>query len=201
MWHGPAFTPRKVSTEPHKRTRFAREPRTSRVLSLAQTRRRSADRAVRDSLDMYKRRPVVLKSVSRGPAWFFAAVFLGLSAIFVANGLGDNPKDLPWLALAVPLCLLCAAVANSQVTCDQNGIRYRLFKTVRIPVAEVTALRIDSKLSQSSGRTNLILVIERRAGKPIRCLGTAVRDKPQSRATLEASAQAMRGALGLPRFW
>jgi hypothetical protein len=150
---------------------------------------------------MYKRRaPVVLKSVSRGAAWCFAAIFLGLSAIFVANGLGDTPKDLPWLALVVPMCLLCAAVANSQVTCDPNGIRYRLFRTVRVPAAEVKAITVESKLSQSSGRKNLILVIERRTGKPIRCLGTAMRDKPQNRATLEASADAMRGALGLPRF-
>jgi hypothetical protein len=149
---------------------------------------------------MYEPRTVVLKSTSRGAAWFFAAVFLGLAAIFVAGGLGDSPKDLPWIPLVVLMCLLCVAVANSQVTCDPNGIRYRLFRTVHVPAAEVRAITVESKLSQSSGRTNLLLVIERRTGKPIRCLGTAIRDKPQKRATLEASADEMRAALGLPKI-
>jgi hypothetical protein len=124
---------------------------------------------------------------------------LVLVAIFVDGGLGDEPKDLPWIPLAVLLCLLMVAAANSQVTCDPDGIRYRLFRTVRVPAAEVRAITVESKLSQSSGRRNMFLVVERTTGKPIRCLGTAMRDKPQNRATLEASADAMRAALGLPR--
>jgi hypothetical protein len=120
---------------------------------------------------MYEPRSVVLKSTTRGAGWFFAAIFLGLAAIFVAGSLGDTPKDLPWIPLVVLMCVLCVAVANSQVTCDQNGVRYRLFRTVRVPAADVTAITVESKLSQSSGRTNLILVIERRTGKPVRCLG------------------------------
>jgi hypothetical protein len=148
---------------------------------------------------MYEPRTVVLKSTSRGAAWCLAAVFLGLAAIFVAGGLGDYPKDLPWIPPAVLMGVLCVAVANSQVTCDPNGIWYRLFRTVRVPAAEVRAITVESKLSRSSGRTNLFLVVEPRTGKPIRCLGTAMRDKPHNRATLEASADAMRTALGLPR--
>jgi hypothetical protein len=147
---------------------------------------------------MYEPRTVLLKSVSRGLAWSLAVVFLGLAAIFVAGGLGDTPKDLPFIPPAVLLCLLMVAVANSQVTCDQNEIRYRLFRTVRIPAVEVRAITVESKVSQSSGRKNLFLVIERRTGKPVRCLGTAMRDKPQNRTTLEARVDAMRAALGLP---
>jgi hypothetical protein len=85
------------------------------------------------------------------------------------------------------------------VACDANGIRYRLLRTVRVPAAEVRAIIVESKRSQSSGRTNVFLVIERRTGKPIRCVATAMRDKPKNRATLEASADAMRAVLGQPR--
>ncbi len=141
---------------------------------------------------------VVLKSKSRGGAGFFAVVFLGLAAIFVVGGLGKERKDLLWIAPAVLLSLLCVAVATSRVICDPSGIRYRLFRTVRVPAAEVTAITVESKLSQSSGRRNVTIVVERTTGKPIRLVGTAMRDKPQNHSTLEASADAMRATLGLP---
>jgi hypothetical protein len=147
---------------------------------------------------MSERTTFVLRSKSQRGAWLFAVVFMGPTAIFVVGGVGKHPNDLLWIAPAVLLSLLCIAVATSRVTCDANGIRSRLFRTVRVAAAEVTAITVESQLSQSSGRRNVFLVVERTTGKPIRLMGTAMRDKPQNRATLEANADAMRAVLGLP---
>jgi hypothetical protein len=140
---------------------------------------------------------VVLKSRSQAGPWIFAAVFLGLAAIFVGGSLGSEPKDLPWIPVALFLSLSCVAVATSRVTCDATGIRYRLFRTTRVPAPEVMAITVESRVS-SSGRKNVLLVVERASGKPIRLVGTTMRDNPQNRAAVEANADAMRSALGLP---
>jgi hypothetical protein len=145
---------------------------------------------------MSERSTVVLKSKSQGGAWVGTVAFLGVTAAFVAGSLGKYHKDLPWIPPAVLLTLLFVAVATSRVTCDANGIRYRLFRTVRVPVAEVRAITVQ--LSQGSGRRSVLVVVERHTGKPIRLVATAMWDKPQNRAKVEANADAMRAALGLP---
>ena len=123
---------------------------------------------------------------------------MGLTAAFVAGSLGRYHKDLPWIPPAVLLAFVCVAVATSRVTCDASGIRYRLFRTVRVPAAEVRAITVKSQLSHGSGRRSVLVVVERKTGKPIRLVATAMWDKPQNRATVEANADAMRAALGLP---
>lgn len=139
----------------------------------------------------------VLKSRSRGGAWFFAAIFLGLAVIFLVAGLGNYPKDLAYVPVAVLLMLVCGAAATTQVTCDADGLRSRMFRTVRVPASDITAINVESRLSQSSGRKNVLVVVERTSGKPIRLVATAMRDKPENRAKLEANANTIRELLGL----
>jgi hypothetical protein len=137
--------------------------------------------------------PVVLRpSILARTAGLVIAVagLLLIAAAFAGDDLGGQVTTGTGGAVFVVLGL---SISTATVRADRSGVRYRNFRSVFIPAADIQGL--TTGLGTSYAYPQLVAQVSRATGKPVKLYVLQVAMSDKGRRTIEAQIASIRAGL------